>query len=453
MVLGLDGLAVHADEAPADHRKPVELAHAGRLQRAAEGLALFGLDVDDEAIRRIGGVAARQLEMRSVRSSTSRINASRPTLSALTWSTAKPAREATWRVAISSQRGTGSRGITRASVRHGQPRAQREDEHRGREAADGDATQLGIPRHGQQQQREAEHTGADHQPRDGIEVAQFAPEHAQRRHPGELQHRRQPEARHQRGAHPGAEQRGPDTGRRQVGLDDLLQQGDEAQVDAVAQAEADDAGDEPDEGELDHVRRGDRALRRHPARAAWRHRRDGATRSRANRWRPPPRPAAPRATPPGSGTCRRGRASASSRAGPSPATRHARHAALARSMKLSAATTKRRTAASSPVGEATARRYVMRLAGCTEPGGRKVVVVQHHARREGQKPAPRSGSRWIRRATFRPSRRAAAHRRLRSAGREQGRLHPHRARSGAPLAASRTGASGPARSRRRPRSG
>ncbi|EWS52565.1 hypothetical protein X551_04648 [Methylibium sp. T29] len=52
-----------------------------------------------------GGVAWRQLLIRSVRSSTSSTSASRPTLSALTCSTAKPGRAATWRVASTSQRG------------------------------------------------------------------------------------------------------------------------------------------------------------------------------------------------------------------------------------------------------------------------------------------------------------------------------------------------------------
>ena len=52
-----------------------------------------------------GGVAWRQLATRSVRSSTSSTSASRPTLSALTCSTANAGRAATWRVASTSQRG------------------------------------------------------------------------------------------------------------------------------------------------------------------------------------------------------------------------------------------------------------------------------------------------------------------------------------------------------------
>ena len=52
-----------------------------------------------------GGVAWRQLLMRSVRSKTSSTKASRPTASALTCTTAKAGRAANCRVASTSQRG------------------------------------------------------------------------------------------------------------------------------------------------------------------------------------------------------------------------------------------------------------------------------------------------------------------------------------------------------------
>ena len=62
-----------------------------------------------------GGVALRQLLMRSVRSSTSSINASRPTDSADTCSTAKAGRAAICRVARTSQRGARLSGTARLS--------------------------------------------------------------------------------------------------------------------------------------------------------------------------------------------------------------------------------------------------------------------------------------------------------------------------------------------------
>ena len=60
-----------------------------------------------------GGVAWRQLLIRSVRSSTSSISASRPTASADTCSTAKAGRAAICRVASTSQRGALLSGTAR----------------------------------------------------------------------------------------------------------------------------------------------------------------------------------------------------------------------------------------------------------------------------------------------------------------------------------------------------
>ncbi len=62
-----------------------------------------------------GGVALRQLSIRSVRSSTSSTSASRPTASADTCSTAKAGRAAIWRVASTSQRGARASGTARLS--------------------------------------------------------------------------------------------------------------------------------------------------------------------------------------------------------------------------------------------------------------------------------------------------------------------------------------------------
>ena len=64
----------------------------------------------------LGGVAARQLSIRSVRSSTSSASASRPTDSAETCSTAKAGRAAICRVASTSQRGARDSGTARRST-------------------------------------------------------------------------------------------------------------------------------------------------------------------------------------------------------------------------------------------------------------------------------------------------------------------------------------------------
>ena len=60
-----------------------------------------------------GGVADRQLAIRSVRSSTSSTSASKPTLKADTCTTANAGRAAIWRVARINQRGAPASGTTR----------------------------------------------------------------------------------------------------------------------------------------------------------------------------------------------------------------------------------------------------------------------------------------------------------------------------------------------------
>jgi hypothetical protein len=105
---------------------------------------LLGLQVDDEAVRRVGGVAARQLLIRSVRSSTSSTSASRPTASDDTCSTVKaPAarRSGAWPGSASAVRAPPA---PRGAAATPPARPAREHRHRGGEAPHRDGTQLQV---------------------------------------------------------------------------------------------------------------------------------------------------------------------------------------------------------------------------------------------------------------------------------------------------------------------
>jgi hypothetical protein len=103
--------------------------------------------------------------------------------------------------------------------------------------------------------------GAEHGQRGRLDRAEVAADHAQGRHPGQLQHRRQAEAEQQGEADAGTEQGRPEAGRRQHRLDQAGEQPDEHVVDGEAEGEPGHARQAADEGELDEVLRRDGPLR------------------------------------------------------------------------------------------------------------------------------------------------------------------------------------------------
>ena len=142
-----------------------------------------------------------------------------------------------------------------------EPRQQREHADRAGEAADRDQAELEVARHREQQRREADRAGGEHRDRGRLERADVAPDHAQRRHLRQLQHRRQAEAEQQREADAGAEQRRPGARRRQRRVDQAGEEPDEDVVDREAERQADHARQQADQRELDEVLQGDRPLR------------------------------------------------------------------------------------------------------------------------------------------------------------------------------------------------
>jgi hypothetical protein len=210
-IVGRHRLAVHRHEPAAEHGEPVQPPHAGGPQLLHEGIALLGSTLMTKRFGASGGVACRQLAIRSVRSSTSSTSASSPTASALVCTTGvggagadlprgqhHPARR--------------RRFVDQAAQQlHGDPAEAGEHQHGAGEAAHRDPAQLQVAAGRQQQRDEAGHAHAQHQQRSGPQVADVAPDHPQGRHLRQLQHRRQAEGQQQGQAHAHAEGHRPET--------------------------------------------------------------------------------------------------------------------------------------------------------------------------------------------------------------------------------------------------
>ena len=126
-VVGRDRLAVDRDETAADHRLRVERVSRRAMQPLPEGVALLGLHVDDEAVRRVLRRRLAPAAIRSVRSSDQQHEREQAHARAETCSTAKAGRAAIWRVASTSQRGARASGTARAqhlTASHDQQREQ-----------------------------------------------------------------------------------------------------------------------------------------------------------------------------------------------------------------------------------------------------------------------------------------------------------------------------------------
>ncbi len=260
VVVGRDGPAVDGDQPAAEHRIPVVAAHAGAVQRRAEGLLLVGHHVDDEAvgrIRRRGAPPARHQVGAQQHQQHQRQQAHRQAAD-LHHRIGRPRRDLPRRQHQPARR----RGLVDqpAQQLHRHPRQQGEEQHRAGEAAHRDAAELHVAAGRQQQGREAQRAHAQHRRRGRPQAADVAPDHAQGRHPGQLQHRRQAEGEEQRQPDADAEGGRPQRGRGQRRLDQPGQQQHEEVVHAPAHEHAEQAGRQADQRELHDVSGGDGAL-------------------------------------------------------------------------------------------------------------------------------------------------------------------------------------------------
>ena len=143
---------------------------------------------------------------------------------------------------------------------------------------------------GRQQQRgEAGHADAQHRERGRLEVADVAPDHAQRRHLRQLQHRRQAEGEQQRQAHAQAEGHRPQAWR-PAARSPPARPAARTKTKCTREADrhAQRAGEQADQRELEGVGSRRWCAGSGPARAAWR--------SRPGGWPAKPRAASATAT-------------------------------------------------------------------------------------------------------------------------------------------------------------
>jgi hypothetical protein len=198
------------------------------------------------------GVALRQLLIRSVRQQTDRQRAD------LHHRIGRPGRDLPCR----QHQPAGRRALVDAAPQQldGDPAQAREHQHRAGKASNRDQAQHDVAAGGQQQRCKTCDPDTQHRERGRLEVADVAPDHAQRRHLRQLQHRWQTEGDQQGQAHAQTEQHWPDRGRRQTGIDQTREQGHEDEMHAKANGHAQRAGSQPDHGEFGAVGHGDGAL-------------------------------------------------------------------------------------------------------------------------------------------------------------------------------------------------
>ena len=138
---------------------------------------------------------------------------------------------------------------------------QRKQEHCAGKAAHGNQPELEVAAGSQQERGKTQHTDHQHRQRGRLEVADIAADHAQRRHLGQLQHRRQAKGQHQRQAHAHAKTGRPQRGGRQRGLDQAGQQNHKNIMHRKTQRHAQGAGKQAHQHKLEAVSQCDGALR------------------------------------------------------------------------------------------------------------------------------------------------------------------------------------------------
>ena len=204
-IVGRDILAVDGHQPAANHRKPVEFFHAAVLQRLLERLALLGLHVDDEAVGRVSRrcLAPAADEVGTQQHQQHQRQQADGQGAGLHHGVGGTRRQLPRRQHQPARRGR----LVDAGAQHlhGDEARGGEYQHRAGESAHGNQSELQVAAGGQQQRGKAENADAEHQKRRRLEVADIAANHAQRRHLGQLQDRRQAERQQQRQAHAHAE--------------------------------------------------------------------------------------------------------------------------------------------------------------------------------------------------------------------------------------------------------
>ena len=260
-VLRADRLAVHRDQPPAHHRVQRRVGDARLAQPLLDQRHLVGLDVDDEAVRRIGrrrrppgadeigAHHGQQQQRHDAHRQRNQLHdrCRRPPLHG-------GQREAPRHAELAD------RAQRRQQLQHA-PGAAGEQQHPRRKAARGQAADLQVarrPHHQQQETGQPEQVAGERTRRRRPDVLA---QHAQRRHRAQLRQRRQREAEQQHQAGRAGLQRRRQRRQWQLGGDQRAQRRDQHEVEGEARRHADRAGGQADIDEFEREQAEDVALR------------------------------------------------------------------------------------------------------------------------------------------------------------------------------------------------
>ena len=234
VILGRHRPAVHGQQTAADHWVPVKTRHTGLGQRLAEGIPLLRHDVDDKAVGRIGrgGLSPAVDQVGAQQHQQHQRQQAHRQGTDLHHRVGRPGRD----LARGQHQPARRRALVDLPAQQldGQPAQQRKHSRGAGKAAHGDQAQCEVAAGGQQQGGKTGHAHRQHPQRGRFEPAHITPDHPQRRHLRELQHRRQAKSQQQGQAHAHAKQHRPNAGRRQGGIHQAGQQQHKHMVHRVA---------------------------------------------------------------------------------------------------------------------------------------------------------------------------------------------------------------------------
>ena len=259
-VFRIHRLAVDGHQAAPDHGVPVVAANICGFQRLLEGVTLLGHDVDHKAVGRVGRggllpaadqIGAQKHQQHQGQQAHGQGAGLHHGIGGsgrhLTRGQHQPARGA-FIVYPAPQQADGC------------PAEQRKQQHSSGKPTDRNHAQPGVSTDCQQQACKAADAHGQYSDRRSLEPAHIAPDHPERRHLRQLQHRRQAKSKQQGKAHPHTKHHRPHAGCRQAGLHQPRQQQHKHVVHGIAYQHTGQAGSDAHGGEFGDVAQGNVAL-------------------------------------------------------------------------------------------------------------------------------------------------------------------------------------------------
>ena len=260
VAVGGDGVAIDRHQACANHGVPIGLAHACVVQGLQKRLGLIGLNVDDKTVGRIHrrGIAPAADEVSAQQHQQGQGQQAHRQRAHLHHGVDRTCADLS-RGQHQPRRRTALHHAA-AQHLHGQPGHARKQQHGARKATHHHETEFQITADCDQQHGKTGEPQGPHAERGGFEFTHIAAHHAQRRHAGQLQHRRQTKRQQQSEARAQAIHHRPHAGRRQGGVHQTFEQSHKHQVHGIAQGQTQGAGKGADPHKFGGVRQGNVAL-------------------------------------------------------------------------------------------------------------------------------------------------------------------------------------------------